>query len=215
LGDEQSLRSLGTTGATRESSSPQYRYGSHTSAVAQGASAWNDQMSEIHADVRPHAPDIEDAKSTSFGASAGSAAEADVALLALERRFNAISAELRALERLRHDRKTYQRPVAQAPEQVTMEPCGEEPTCDEVVTRQIETVLASLDPIERAIMHTQARTIAGLGVKARHAAYVMSQYWEDPIDQIDWDARAVRLLIEAVCNVALTPLPFRNARGHE
>ena len=96
-----------------------------------------------------------------------------------------------------------------------MEPCGEEPTCDEVVTRQIETVLASLDPIERAIMQTQARTIAGLGVKARHAAYVMSQYWEDPIDQIDWDARAVRLLIEAVCNVALTPLPFRNARGHE
>ena len=167
-------------------------------------------MSEIHADVRPHAPDIEDAKSTPFGASAGFAAEADVALLALERRFNAISAELRALERLRHDRKTYQRPVAQAPEQVTMEPCGEE-----VVTRQIETVLASLDPIERAIMQTQARTIAGLGVKARHAAYVMSQYWEDPIDQIDWDARAVRLLIEAVCDVALTPLPFRSAKSHE
>jgi hypothetical protein len=172
-------------------------------------------MSEIHADVHPHAPDTEDAKSTPFGASAVSAADADAALLALERRFNAISAELLALGRLRHHRKTYQRPAAQAPEQATKEPRGEEHICDDVVTRQIETVLASLDPIERAIMQTQARTIAGLGVKARHAAYVMSQYWEDPIDQIDWDAQAVRLLIEAVCDVARTPLPLQNIRGDQ
>ena len=51
-----------------------------------------------------------------------------------------------------------------------------------------------------------ARTIAGLGVKARHAAYVTSQYWNEPIDKIDWDARAVRLLIEAVCDSAPRPL---------
>jgi hypothetical protein len=36
--------------------------------------------------------------------------------------------------------------------------------------------------MEQAIMATLAYTIAGLGVKARHAAYVMSQYWEEPID---------------------------------
>jgi hypothetical protein len=143
------------------------------------------------------------------------ALESDSRLLALERQFNAISGELLALERVRHDRKIFQRPAAQAPEQAMMEPRGEEHTCDEDVTRQIESVLARLDPIERAIMQTQARTIAGLGAEARHAAYVMSQYWEDHIDQIDWDAQAVRLLIEAVCDVALTPLPFRNVRGHE
>src|SRR5882724_11140199 len=57
-----------------------------------------------------------------------------------------------------------------------------------------------------------ACTLAGLGVKARHAANVLSQYWETPIDQIDWDARAVRLLIEAVCDVAHTPLLLRNLR---
>ena len=137
----------------------------------------------------------------------------DATLLALERRFDAISAELLVLERLRHDRETYWSPVAEPPEQSAKTPCGGEHTCDEVVTRQIETVLARLDPIERAIMQTQACTIAGLGVKARHAAYVMSQYWEEPIDQIDWDARAVRLLIEAVCDVARTPLPFTNIRA--
>jgi hypothetical protein len=62
-------------------------------------------------------------------------------------------------------------------------------------------------------MATPACTIAGLGVKARHAAYVMSQYWEEPISQIDWEAQAVRLLIEAVCDVARTPLPFRTVSG--
>ena len=57
-------------------------------------------------------------------------------------------------------------------------------------------------------MQTPARTIAGLGVKARHAAYVMSQYWEEPIDRVDWDARVMRFLIEAVCRFANVPLPI-------
>ena len=73
----------------------------------------------------------------------------------------------------------------------------------------IEAMLGRLEPIERAIMATPARTVAGLGVKARHAAYVMSEYWDAPIDKIDWDARAVRLLIEAVCESAGLSLPFR------
>jgi hypothetical protein len=73
----------------------------------------------------------------------------------------------------------------------------------------IEAMLGRLEPIERAIMATPARTVAGLGVKARHAAYVMSEYWDAPIDKIDWDSRAVRLLIEAVCENAGLSLPFR------
>jgi len=172
----------------------------------------DEQMSEIRADVHTHAQDIENLKSAPFGVSAASAADADAGLLALERRFNGIFAELLALDRLRRDRKRYQGSAAQAPQQSTKEPGDGEYICDEVVTRQIETVLASLDPIERAIMRTQACTIAGLGVKARHAAYVMSQYWEAPIDQIDWDARTVRLLIEAVCDFVGTPLPVADSR---
>jgi hypothetical protein len=78
-------------------------------------------------------------------------------------------------------------------------------------TKQAEAILARLYPIEQAIIQTRARTIAGLGVKARHAAYVMSHYWEEPINQIDWEAQAIRQLIEAVCDFARTPLPFQSA----
>jgi hypothetical protein len=42
-------------------------------------------------------------------------------------------------------------------------------------------------------------------------AYLASQYWSAPINEIDWDAQAVRLLIEAVCKVAGVPLPFRGS----
>jgi hypothetical protein len=80
---------------------------------------------------------------------------------------------------------------------------------------QVEAFLARLDPIERAIMGTSAYTMAGLGVKARHAAYVVSEYWEEPIDKIDWEGKAVRLLIEAVCELARVPLPFRNSKPDE
>ena len=66
------------------------------------------------------------------------------------------------------------------------------PSDDATATRQIESVLGRLEPIEQAIMATPARTIAGLGIKARHAAYAVSEYWDAPIEQIDWDARAVR-----------------------
>jgi hypothetical protein len=70
----------------------------------------------------------------------------------------------------------------------------------------IESMLVGLEPIEKAIMAIPARTIAGLGVKARHAAYVISEHWDAPIDKIDWDARAVRSLVEAVCDVACVSL---------
>ena len=79
----------------------------------------------------------------------------------------------------------------------------------EIQTKHIEAILERLYPIERAIMAAPAHTIIGLGVKARHAAYVMSQYWEEPTDRIDWEAQIIRLLIEAVCSVARTPLSFR------
>ncbi|WP_315764262.1 hypothetical protein [Bradyrhizobium sp. SZCCHNR2009] len=80
-------------------------------------------------------------------------------------------------------------------------------------TQKIELVLARLEPVERAIMATPARTIVGLGVKARHTAYVLSEHWDAPIEQIDWDARAVRLLIEAICKAAGVRLPFPDVAG--
>jgi len=72
--------------------------------------------------------------------------------------------------------------------------------------QQLEAALARLEPVERAIMATPAETVVGLGVKARHVAYVISEYWAEPLEKADWDRRAVRLLIEAVCVAAGRPL---------
>jgi hypothetical protein len=88
-------------------------------------------------------------------------------------------------------------------------------THEKAGTERIEEILTRLDPVERAIMATPACTIAGLAVKARHAAYVMSHYWDEPIDQIDWEAQAIRLLVEAVCDVAHRPLLLRNLRSDD
>jgi hypothetical protein len=85
----------------------------------------------------------------------------------------------------------------------------ENASVSEAHDKYLETILARLCPIERAIISAPAHTIIGLGVKARHAAYVMSQYWEEPTDKIDWEAQTIRRLIEAVCEVARTPLSFR------
>jgi hypothetical protein len=68
--------------------------------------------------------------------------------------------------------------------------------------RRTEEILSLLDPIERAIMAIPAESVVGLGVKARHAAHVLSHYWTDSTDALDWDVRAVRLLIESTCSVA-------------
>jgi TolB-like protein len=73
---------------------------------------------------------------------------------------------------------------------------------------QLEATIGRLEPIERAIMAAPTQTLVGLGVKARHAAYVVSEYWDRPVDRIDWDARVMRSLIEAVCRAAGLALPF-------
>ncbi|WP_316202890.1 MULTISPECIES: hypothetical protein [unclassified Bradyrhizobium] len=136
----------------------------------------------------------------------------DGPLLALEQRFAELCAELEALESLRHNR-------AQAAGEVTEPANGELPfrqrSHNDVATGQIEAILLRLYPIEKGIVQTPASTIVGLGVKARHAARVMSQYWEEDLDQIDWEAKAVRCLIEAVCEVAGVALPFDDSEVDE
>lgn len=126
----------------------------------------------------------------------------DAPLIILEAQFNALMAELTAAQRANReicpDRRSLVQLGAGPDVDAAMDP--------EARIRREEAILARLHPIEQAIMATPARTVAGLGVKARHAAYVMSQCWSESIDKIDWEARAIRLLIEAVCNVAHQPL---------
>jgi hypothetical protein len=126
------------------------------------------------------------------------APQADLALLELENQFLALLSEVSAVER-KHGRA-----IGAAPRQHRKSVQSDEAT----TTRRIEAVLRRLAPIEQAIMATPARTITGLGIKARHAAYAVSEYWDAPIEQIDWEARTVRLLIEAVCKAAGVSLRF-------
>jgi hypothetical protein len=72
----------------------------------------------------------------------------------------------------------------------------------------IETQLARMAPIENAIMAIPAEGIAGIAVKARVAAHIVSNYWDVPLGQLDLDARAFRVLIEAICDIAGASLPF-------
>jgi hypothetical protein len=116
----------------------------------------------------------------------------DAMLVALGHKFDALSAELEMLQK-QDDRSS----SADAPG----EDCGREVLARPSLER-IEAVLRSLDPIERAIMTIPARTVVGLGVKARHAAHVLSNYWTDTPERLDWDARTIRLLIESACSVA-------------
>jgi len=135
----------------------------------------------------------------------------DSALLTLERQFNEVAADLFVVQRAKDELAACSVSRSSESKSELLRPGYSE----EVRIKQLETILARLEPIERAIMATPAHTIAGLGVKARHAAYAMSQYWEEPVDQIDWEAKAVRLLIEAVCEVARTPLPFQDTSGDD
>ena len=117
----------------------------------------------------------------------------DAMLVALGTRFEELSAELAALQKGKV--APFSAPAApgeQLKDVALIKPSAE----------RIEAILALLDPIERAIMATPAATVVGLGVKARHAAHVLSHYWIDSTDTLDWDVRAVPLLIESTCTVA-------------
>jgi hypothetical protein len=117
----------------------------------------------------------------------------DAELVALGQRFEALSAELALLQKQEADKLAL---VAERGERLKsgalISPSVE----------HIEAVLRLLAPIEDAILAKPAVTVVGLGVKARHAAHVLSHYWTDSPEGLDWDARTVRLLIESTCTVA-------------
>ena len=138
---------------------------------------------------------------------AASGTDDDPELPALETQFKALTAQLAALQSVSNTQTSTSCSDDQTSAAEALRSCVRERS-DHDATRQAEAILARLYPVEQAIMAAPARTIAGLGVKARHAAYVMSQYWAPPITEIDWHARVVRLLIESVCSLANVPLPF-------
>jgi hypothetical protein len=143
-----------------------------------------------------------------LGRSKSATAGDDAGLLALEAQLDDLVAQLVVAQEANDELIASSDRLPALPENATGGGI-EDASVREAQAKRVEAILARLYPIERAIMAAPAYSIVGLGVKARHAAYVMSQYWEEPTDKIDWEAQAVRLLIEAVCDVASTPLLFR------
>ncbi|CAL74711.1 hypothetical protein BRADO0788 [Bradyrhizobium sp. ORS 278] len=142
-----------------------------------------------------------------LGRSKSATAGDDRGLLALEAQLDDLVAQLLAAQEANGALITSSDPPPAVPDDASGG--TENALVSEAQEKCVEAILARLHPIERAIMAAPAYSIVGLGVKARHAAYVMSQYWDGPTDKIDWEAQAIRLLIEAVCEVARTPLSFR------
>jgi hypothetical protein len=121
---------------------------------------------------------------------------ADAELAALGQEFEALSAKLAELVVLQRQEVVALNRVVQRSERLN----GEGMISPSV--ERIEALLKLLEPIERAIIAMPAVSVVGLGVKARHAAHVLSHYWTDSPERLDWDAQAVRRLIESTCTVA-------------
>jgi hypothetical protein len=63
-------------------------------------------------------------------------------------------------------------------------------------------VTDAMDPISRRIMALPATTPAGLGVKARAAVFACSHHWDKLFDELNWDDKHARALIESVLQFA-------------
>ena len=122
--------------------------------------------------------------------------DTDAELAALGQEFEALSAKLAELVVLQRQEVVPLDRVVQRGERLN----GEGMISPSV--ERIEALLKLLEPIERAIIAMPAVSVVGLGVKARHAAHVLSHYWTDSPERLDWDAQAVRRLIESTCTVA-------------
>jgi hypothetical protein len=128
--------------------------------------------------------------------------EGDEVLLALEREFEVLAREIAILmrtaapqdEKRKHVYGSDAAPVNSGHGGFKLARADDGTDGPTAQLEHVEAALARLEPIERAIMTIPAYTVVGLGVKARHAAYVISEYWDEPLEKADWHRRAVRLM---------------------
>jgi hypothetical protein len=64
------------------------------------------------------------------------------------------------------------------------------------------------DIIARKMMRIPARTAAGLRAKTILAMHTCRWLWNKPFDDLDWDKKGMRSLIEAVCSVMALEAPM-------
>jgi hypothetical protein len=119
----------------------------------------------------------------------------DAALVALGQQFEALTAKIRTVEQRYISRVAKRR--------------GGDPEAK--AAQMIEALSSRLSSVEKAILAAPTPSLIGLGVKARLAADVVSDYWGRPLDNLPREARAVRCLIEGVCRAAGLALPVQSS----
>ncbi|SNB53870.1 hypothetical protein SAMN05414138_1026 [Rhodoplanes sp. JGI PP 4-B12] len=55
--------------------------------------------------------------------------------------------------------------------------------------------------LAKKIMASPVHTLTGLRVKAMVAIHAPCDCWDKPFDDLDWDKKGIRALVEAVCSV--------------
>jgi hypothetical protein len=89
------------------------------------------------------------------------------------------------------------------------------------LNRKFNPMQAEVGSVEDQIMEATARTVAGLRVNAMVAVRCAHHLWEKPFDDLDYDQKTIRSLIEAVCVVTGLDTPAERSitrcsheRGH-
>lgn len=121
----------------------------------------------------------------------------DAALIVLGQQFEALTANIRAVE---------QNYISRVAKRVDGDPEAE-------AVQLIEALSSRLSSVEKAILGTPTPNLIGLGVKARLAAEAVSDYWSRPLNNLPREARAVRCLIEDVCRAAGLAPPVAESPG--
>ena len=85
---------------------------------------------------------------------------------------------------------------------------AEAETGADIVNEKYEPLQAQIFDIREKIARLPARTLAGLRAKAVLAINVHYDLWESPAEDLDWDKKVTRALIEAVCTVTDLDVPL-------
>lgn len=149
------------------------------------------------------------------GARAGFTAHPNAELIDLGMKHEALAAEVAAIDafvnpiadaidnELRSSRKSYPRDGTIAAER---ERRWDEAGITLPYDRLCDLIEQS-DPLSRRIMKMQARTLVGIAVQARCAGFSQLQLWNEPLDDLDWQKKLNRSLIENACAAAGFPPP--------
>jgi hypothetical protein len=80
---------------------------------------------------------------------------------------------------------------------------------------RLDAINEAMDAAVRRIIELPASTLPGLAVKARMAATKCRHFWRAPEEELDYDNRAARALIESVLATAGSILPLMPGRASE